>query len=101
MPSIVYKKKSWRTNKMADKYSPAVEFDDPEITLRIPTKILRDLVLRAEENGYSVENELAKRLARTLEHDFEMIAADNAKAYEAFDLIKNDPEFAKRALPVK
>ncbi len=60
---------------------------DPEISIKIPANILRDLVLRAEENGSTVELELAKRLARTLEHDLEMIEQDNAYAYAAFEMI--------------
>ena len=60
---------------------------DPEVTLKVPADILRDLVLRAEENGSTVELELAKRLARSLEHDLEMIAQDNAYAYAAFEMV--------------
>ena len=60
---------------------------DPQVTLKIPANILRDLVLRAEENGNSVEVELALRLARTLERDLDMIEQDNEYAYAAFQAV--------------
>ena len=95
MPTIVYKKKSWRA-EMLNKYDPVVETDDPEITLRIPTQILKDLVLRSEENGSSVEYELAKRMARSLEHDLKMIEEDNDEAVKALRRIQSDPLFASK-----
>lgn len=60
---------------------------DPEITLRLPQALLRDLVLRSEENGHTIETELAIRLARTLEHDLEMIEEDNQTAFNAFEIV--------------
>ena len=58
---------------------------DPEITLKLPRALLRDLVLRSEENGHTIETELAIRLARTLEHDLAMIDEDNQTAFAAFE----------------
>ncbi len=73
-------------------YNPWVTKHDPEITIKVPTNILRDLVLRAEENGQSVETEFALRLARTLEHDLEMIEEDNKFACKAMEMCRSHPE---------
>ena len=70
--------------ELNNKYDPVVEKDDPMITIQLPSNILRDLVLRSEENGTSVEVEFAVRLARSLERDLEMIEEDNTFAYKAF-----------------
>ncbi len=61
--------------------------NDPQVTLTIPADILRDLVLRSEENGTTIETELALRLARSLERDLKMIEADNHLAYLAFEKV--------------
>jgi len=68
-------------------YETTTKTTDPEVTIKVPTAILRDLVLRAEENGNTVEMELANRLARSLERDLEMIEQDNAYACAAFDML--------------
>lgn len=57
------------------------------IVIKIPKNILKDLVLRSKENGATVELELAKRLARTLEQDLAMIAEDNEFALQAFERV--------------
>ncbi len=44
---------------------------DPTLEIRLPGRVLKDLVNRATENGRSVEVELALRLARSLEQDAE------------------------------
>ena len=67
-------------------YNPMATHNDPVISISIPSHILRDLVLRSEENGSSIELELATRLARSLERDLEMIEADNAYALSAFNM---------------
>lgn len=59
----------------------------PSSTIKIPRSVLRDLVLRAEENGHSIEFEIAMRLMRSLERDLEMVAQDNEEAYQAFMMI--------------
>ena len=59
--------------------------NDPSITIKVPSEILKDLVLRSEENGSTVEVEFARRLARSLEKDIEMINLDNQLAYELFN----------------
>ena len=69
-------------------YETIAKTKDPEVKIKIPAAILRDLVLRAEENGNTVEVELANRLARSLERDLEMIEQDNAYAYAAFEMLK-------------
>ncbi len=61
--------------------------NDPQITLSLPEEILRDLALRSEENGTTMETELALRLARSLERDLKMIEKDNQLAYQAFEKV--------------
>ena len=56
-----------------------------EVHLHIPTDILKDLAIRAGENGRSIEFEISLRLARTLERELEMIAEDNDFAMLAYD----------------
>lgn len=75
-----------------NKYDPVTKKDDPVLSICMPGKILRDLVLRSEENGHTVELELALRLARSLERDLEMIAKDNDAALAAFNLINQVQE---------
>ena len=66
-------------------YNLITKNNDPYINLKIPAAILRDVVLRSEENGCSVEMEFARRLARTLERDNKMIFDDNQLAYKLFN----------------
>jgi hypothetical protein len=73
-------------------YEVAVCSNDPEMTLKIPANILRDLVLRSEENGNSIEVELSMRLARSLERDMAMINEDNETAYAAFQVVTQSDE---------
>ncbi len=61
--------------------------NDPQVTLSIPEAILRDLALRSEENGSTIETELALRLARSLERDLKMIEEDNQLAFQAFEKV--------------
>lgn len=70
-----------------ERYQITAKANDPVINLKIPANILRDLVLRSEENGNSIEVELALRLARSLERDMAMIEEDNDLAYAAFEMI--------------
>ena len=46
--------------------------DAPLISLKISSKILKDLVLRSEENGNPIEREIGLRLMRSLERDLKM-----------------------------
>lgn len=73
-------------------YQIAVNNKDPEVTLKIPAALLRDLTLRSEENGNTVEVELALRLARSLERDFAMIEEDNQLAFVAFEKMVSNTE---------
>jgi len=83
---------------MQKEYKIIVEDSSPTVTLKIPTKILKDLVLRAQENGISIEMEFTKRIARSLERNLEMIEQDNATACKAFDKIQSNPELAMQCL---
>lgn len=76
---------------MNKNYEIACKIDDPEITIKLPGEILKDLVLRAQENGTSIEIEIAIRLARTLERDLEMVDMDNQLCYAAFKML-SEPE---------
>lgn len=46
------------------------------LTVSLPEDMLKDLVLRAEENGRTMNVEIMMRLARTLERDLAMEDAD-------------------------
>lgn len=68
-------------------YAITSSIKDPDISLRLPIEILRDITTRAEENGSTIAIEIAKRLARTLERDLEMIEEDNELAFAAFEAV--------------
>ena len=68
-------------------YRINISKNDPQVTLTIPSDILRDLALRSEENGTTMETELAIRLARSLERDLKMIEKDNQLAFQAFEKV--------------
>ncbi len=55
--------------------------EDPEIKFAIPPEALKDLVKRSQENGRSIEVEIALRLARSLE-DVDLLDSDMAAAKE-------------------
>lgn len=62
----------------------------PSIMVKLPSKTLRNLVLRAEENGYDIHLEISRRLTHSLERDLEMIEEDNSLAYTAFQRVHED-----------
>lgn len=74
-------------------YSITPNKDDFEIKIRLPNQILKHLAMRAGENGYSIETEIARRLARTLERDLEMIEEDNDIIVKAFERCEQDKIF--------
>ena len=65
--------------------------NDPEIHIKLPSTVVKDLVLRAQENGASIEMEFAKRLARSLERDLQMIEEDNHTALIACNTAHHYP----------
>ena len=71
-------------------YDPTLKPEDPKIALHIPVDILRDLVLRSQENGNDIGLEISTRLARTLERDLDMIEQDNEWAYAAFKVVSGE-----------
>jgi|GEM_PF-3171652 len=73
---------------MSDNYNIVATNKDPQVTLRLPKKILEHLVQRATENGRTLQTELAMRLARTLENDLKMIAEDNILALRALEALR-------------
>ena len=70
-------------------YNPVPTKSDVSLHLQFPPKILRDLALRAEENGTTLNFEISIRLARSLERDLAMIEKDNHLAYAAFQKIQS------------
>jgi hypothetical protein len=56
--------------------------------LRLPSKIVEHLALRATENGRTLHIEIAMRLARTLENDLAMVEEDNTLALMALEALK-------------
>ncbi|NCX94481.1 MAG: Arc family DNA-binding protein [Gammaproteobacteria bacterium] len=54
---------------MPKKYRLTTHADDPELILKLPQELVKDLVQRSQENGRSINIELAMRLARSLEGD--------------------------------
>jgi hypothetical protein len=73
---------------MRNNYNIVATNKDPQVTLRLPKKILEDLALRATENGRTLQVEIAMRLARTLENDLRMIEQDNNLALLALEALR-------------
>lgn len=73
---------------MNTRYNIIATNKDPQVTLRLPNKIVEHLALRAIENGRTLQLEIAMRLARTLENDLEMIEEDNMLALMALEALK-------------
>jgi hypothetical protein len=48
---------------------------DPTIKMPFPPELIKDLVKRSKENGQSIEVEIARRIARSLE-DVEILESD-------------------------
>ncbi len=67
-------------------YNPVLKKADPFVNIQLPKTILADLTLRSVENGASLNMEIARRLARTLERDLAMIQEDYDTAYLAFQM---------------
>lgn len=57
-------------------YRLAINEKDPEIVIKIPPTMLKDIVTRCEENGTNPNVEILIRLSRTLEKDKERDASD-------------------------
>lgn len=64
------------------------------LTVSLPEDMLKDLVLRAEENGRTMNVEIMLRLARTLEKDLAMEDAD-AQAQTGFHWSPNTSKTVK------
>ena len=60
--------------------------------VEVPTQVLGDLKLRAEENGRTLEAELTLRLSLSLERDLQMIQEDNECALQAFEVAQQMQE---------
>jgi hypothetical protein len=73
---------------MSNRYNLVANAKDPQVTLRLPAKIVEHLALRATENGRTLQIEIAMRLARTLENDLRMVEEDNILAVIALEALK-------------
>lgn len=73
---------------IVSEYQILADKNDPIISLKVPSQILRDIALRSEENGSTIEAELVIRLARSLERDLDMLIEDNEFALAAFAMIQ-------------
>lgn len=61
---------------MTNSYRIIDSAENVKITLSLPEEMVRDLARASEANGRDVSVELMIRLARSLERDKEMLAAD-------------------------
>ena len=50
-------------------YRMSINKNDPEICIKIPPRMLKDLIFRCEENGRDPNIEILIRLSRSLEND--------------------------------
>ncbi len=71
-----------------DTYNLQLKHNDPKITLKLPKKVVRDLVKRSQENGRDVNMEIMLRLVRSLERDLKMVSEDRELAILC-DLLQN------------
>ena len=69
-------------------YKCFIQCSNPEVTIKISENTLRNLTLRAEENGHTLEVELELRLSHSLERDLQMIQEDNDCALQAFEVAR-------------
>ena len=72
---------------MKKKYEIIANENSPQITLKLPADIIKDLVILSNENGTAVEVEIAIRLARSLEKHSMMKAKDDSLMFRAFKCI--------------
>lgn len=61
-------------------YTRRLEKNDPSLTLKLPKKVVQDLVKRSQENGRDVNIEIMLRLVRSLERDLKMANEDHELA---------------------
>ena len=50
--------------------------NDPEICIKVSPRMLKDLIIRCEENGRSPNTEILIRLSRSLENDIQRDSSD-------------------------
>ena len=71
---------------MTNPYKVSLKGSTAEVTIKLPRQVVRDLVLRSEENGRDVNVEILLRLVRTLENDLEMAKQDRELAEQCYHL---------------
>lgn len=62
------------------------------ISLELPDSIIKELVMFSNDNGTSIQLEIAMRLARSLERDYLRVKYDEKLAYSAFEYIYGQNE---------
>jgi hypothetical protein len=61
---------------MSTQYRILTKKEDPTISLKVPVELYEDLVDKAAQSGRDHSVEMLLRLARTLQHDEELMATD-------------------------
>lgn len=57
-------------------YRMSTNKNDPEICIKMPPRMLKDLIFRCEENGRDPNIEIIIRIARSLENDIQRDDSD-------------------------
>jgi len=57
-------------------YRMNINKNDPELCIKMPPRMLKDLISRCEENGRDPNIEILIRLSRSLENDFQRDDSD-------------------------
>ncbi len=65
-------------------YNITLNPENPELTIRLPLDIIKDLVQRATDNGRDITVEMMIRLARSLENNLAMEENDRLLAAECY-----------------
>ncbi len=65
-------------------YNIELNPSNPELTIRLPLNMIKDLVQRSSENGRDINIEIMMRLARSLEKDLAMEENDRLLAAECY-----------------
>jgi hypothetical protein len=65
-------------------YQIVLDPEAPELTIRLPLAMIKDLMKRSTENGRDMNVELMMRLARTLENDLTRDEEDRLLAAECY-----------------
>ncbi len=70
-------------------YKVSLKGSTTDVTIRLPKRVIRDLVRRAKENGRDINIEILLRLVRTLETDLHMLEEDRELAEHCYYLFNS------------